>query len=304
MKPWTYRVPTGILSLVVLATAPLAASTKGKPPAAPFVPEIGYTYASGNYVDVRLANRDGSQAVLVSRNSGATQFDLSHRSARKVAYASNGRLAMRTWLTTSTGFSLGDEEVLFQATGGYPVNALDFSPTADKLLFTYDTSAGARLRVIDLSISGYPVLNDLPFAMAFSARWSSDGQRIIVHASRDSNAFPSMIVLNADGSEYSAFPGLFQDHPRFDSYRSANRDSFLISWGLTIYESDFVGNLTALTTGWEPHPDCRDTNIIFKKDDRRGRVVVIAPLTSPSSSQVWSSDKNIGFLDWMPGCPA
>ncbi|MDP3676201.1 MAG: hypothetical protein Q8R44_14085 [Novosphingobium sp.] len=136
------------LALLALGSSALAGP---KPPASPvFEPEIGYTYASGNYMDLRLANRVGDKAILVHRTGfGALgSFDLSDEATRRIAYTDGGKLYVRIW-ETGTAVAVSGPDPVYE--GPKLVEAMDFSPKGDRLAFTVLSAAGDEILVSDFA---------------------------------------------------------------------------------------------------------------------------------------------------------
>lgn len=301
---------TGLLAIASAATA------GPKPPvSSTFAPEIGYTYASGNYMDLRLANRTGSQAILVHRTAfGALgSFDLSDELSKRIAYQDGGRLHVRAWQKSGDTVSVtAPTEIEF---GPGRAEVADFSPDGSKLAFSFGGSPDlGGVMVYDFNVADDPLTSErenlspvLGGWQVFTVRWHpfenallfvghvlNDGQPPRIHRLDLGTGAVSVAV---DGLSFPINFDVTRSWPLSVAGIVANqRDSSL----LRLYGFDGTSP-TTLAEGSFAHFNCRNDAIIHRAFAVRRPPTRITYLAG--GFETWSTDSNIHHTDWMPRVP-
>jgi hypothetical protein len=313
-------VSRNFLSAVCLLAVSSAVLAGPKPPTtSSFAPEIGYTYASGNYKDLRLANRAGDKAILVHRTSygSSLTFDLSDEGTKRIAYQDAGRLFIRTWSVTTSAVSVSNPVAIPLPIGR--AERMDFSPDGGKLAVSYIATPEFRdqggLNVVDLNRVDDPatpaderVLPVLSNWHVFRVRWSaadpgniyfwgapySSGRPASFYKVSETGATPPVeVVLELTGAD-------------FDMGRpSASGPVMIVSAGSSaVVYNDFAGFYPAFTVGQTAlaHFNCKNDAVIGR-DYRTRREAISITTLSPRSTVVWSSDTAIHETDWLQRVP-
>lgn len=313
-KQQAFRVVWGISATITFVSMPTVRAAPPQP-AAPFLPAIAYTYASGNSTDLRLANESGTAGVLVFRQAITMQFDLSPQAAHRIAYVasngvggSNATVQYKVWDASSGSFILGAAHTVFTASRF--VRGLDFSPDGNRLAFGSDESSDTKLEVYDFANPDSAPVAILSGYRIYNIRWRSDGAVIYFTGYPAGTSDPMKVYeIAADGS--SAPIALFDvatgTNPMFDvSHASApGLEKLLIDYRasntapvyLRAYNRD--NSFAQLGAGMGGHYNCAADHIIYTESGPKKPRTLIgnADLSAPT---IWSSDANIGKTDWMP----
>lgn len=304
---------TRILTSLAICAAPfLVAAGKPKPAPtptpAPFVPEIAYSYTSGKTSDLRLANRDGSAAVLVHRTSGRLgRFDLSSEAAHKIAYTENGDVWIRTW--TVSPFSVSNPQMLFD---GPPVDSkgdgivqVDFSPDDSKVVF----GSQHQIFLYDFASRDVVTLGPRHWNLG-QVRWSSDGQSILFISQEEGEAARAggLWRIDPETQEMTRIRSMdenFDDYD-FDVGRTTAGTLLLGAWvqfkSLFLYTADAQATGVKIPNAQDGHYNCSDTYVIHRvpviaSNGGLSFTTGITQIGGPTTA--WSSDTKIGRTDWL-----
>lgn len=302
------------LSILVVAAGTAALATglafaAKKPPAnAPFVPEIGYTYASGNYEDVRLANRDGSQAILVHRTAfGALGgFDLSRDDVRRIAYVDldAGGVFVRAWSDTGGNVSVSAPTTIYSGSD-FP-HGVDFSPDGSRLAYGV---SGTNPGLYIYSFADGSTQSFLQDRDVFDPRWDPVGGHIYFWSGSPDG---SLAIYKYDLASSSVTPLIPVPAGQFSNYdltrptgnsadtrlivdqRDANDEPMML--GLWTSDGQFDRDVT---DGTKAHFNCSNSEIIHH-DWAIRRVPVAVTNVATGVTSRWSGDSNIRRTDWLP----
>lgn len=292
------------------------ALVSAKPPAQPanFDPEIGYTYASGNYMDLRLANRAGSAAILVHRSAfGAISgFDLAPEQSeagavQRIAFIDRENLFVKTWTKNPVAVS-GTPELLYDGIG--TVETVDFSPDGSQLVFNTLGNDVFKIIVHDFAPdAGQESQRIVPTNLLVSkVRWDDTGNSIFVigRPTESPTDAPALYRVDLSGNATK-----LRDLPSsntlldFDVSKAPPSDGSRIAMGASGEVSllAFSGALQRIAAkGSLAHFNCNNTAIIHRGADRK-RSTTITSLLPNVSPQTWSSDSNIHHTDWLQRLP-
>jgi hypothetical protein len=289
-------------------TASIALAGKKPPTTAPFVPDIGYTYSSGNYTDVRLANRAGTQAILVHRTNFAAigGFDLSRDDSRRIAYVDHSQIYVRTWSDAGGSVSISPATAVYLGPG--LAHGVDFSPDGSQLAFGVGGQTDVGLYIA--SLPGGTPQRVLDGYEAFDPRWDPSGNFIYFWGAPVSGTGPTIYkydvaadtvapliplapgqLINFDVTRPSGDPSsarLIVDH------RDSNDQPMVLRLWTT--DGQLVGSVTE---GTKAHFNCSNSAVIHH-DWAIRRVPVAITNVDGTGQTIWSSDSNIHRTDWMP----
>lgn len=304
------------LALLMLGSSAFAGP---KPPATNvFEPEIGYTYASGNYMDLRLANRAGDKAVLVHRTAfGALgSFDLSDEASKRIAYQDGGKLYVRSWQTTNGAVSIGAPSLIFAGPGR--AESMDVSPDGSKLAFSVNATpdfpdyGGIGIYYLNSPSPADPVI--LTGWQVFTVRWHPTEDQIVLFVGRRLGTTEPLNIHRfypANGG-VELFLALPSSPIEFDVTRpSATIFGFghgvAFNYGSVprIYFNT-TGYGQVLAEGTLAHFNCRNDAIIHRAFATRRPPTRISYLRAGDGAtqfDTWSTDSNIHHTDWMPRVP-
>ena len=210
------------LSLSAAAAVLIGAAKPVSPPAAPFVPALAYKYGSQ---DIRLANADGSQAVLLVRRPSGSQplwLAIAPISKRQVAYidGTDGFVrAVRTvsWTQAANGGSLTvavDPEPLITRgpSDGIELRGLDYSPDGTQLaVLATDSVSRTELRFFDIATRAQIGETILLPQLAQGLSWRSSDNSILLRGTQGMSSFKNGVQTSLfggnTGTEFDAFNG-------------------------------------------------------------------------------------------------
>lgn len=290
-----------IAFLLLTAAAPVSAQ-KGKPTVS-LNAEIGYTYASGNYMDLRLANEDGTGAVTLHRGvfGGIGQFDLGPRAQRQIAFTENRLLKLLTYEPTGTGSVRTTSVVtLFSSTG--MAESPSFSLDGSKIAFFIQEPGNTRISIVD--VPGGAVTDLGPVSYASNLAWYYDGSGLVY---RDYDSATSQYVIRElllDGSNR-----LLLSEPNIEHVDTARTSKdLLVSYSRPGLDEIRVGRWSngsytneRVVAGLLAHFNCSDTRFIYRGFARMKRPTYKYDYATNTSS-TFSTDNNIHHTDWMPTC--
>ena len=308
------------VALLALGSSALAGP---KPPAsATFEPEIGYTYASGNYMDLRLANRAGDKAILVHRTGfGALRsFDLSPSGSlihpaewRQIAYADGSGLYHRPWNFDPEGrIVIGSHQLLYGGPG--VVEGVDLHPDRNIPKLAFSVIGDGNFAGIYVSdIFGSTIQTPIQILTGwnvFSVRWHPGNLDIFFSGYRKGTSDPVGI--------HRLFWGTFTVSPvienlqvpvEFDVVRPPTSgafrpDGFALNAGASggIRSYSFAGVPgPLLAEGRLAHFNCASDAIIHRAAATRKPPTRITYLSG--GFETWSTDSNIHHTDWIPRSP-
>lgn len=307
--PMRLRPIVPILTLTICASAVVAAKPSSPPPSNNFDPEIAYSYASGNYMDLRLANRQGSAAVLVHRAAfGAlSTFDLAPESGdgpNRISFAERDKgLFVKTWTKNPVSVSASAQQI-----HPGPIEGSDFSPDASKLAFSVIGTTPAIMIHDFAAPSDQPALRILTNQYyAFWVRWDPSGEAIYFSGGQPNGSGPIKLYrIDASSTDGIATP-LF-DLPNglsIDVTRPPASDASRLVYDF--YGSIFLAKLDGtervkLTDGALAHFNCNNSAIIHRGVGRK-RPTLITARANPQSPTTWSTDSNIHHTDWLQRSP-
>lgn len=304
-----FRLVGSAAAAAICATGLVAAKPSKPPPSTTFEPEIAYSYASGSYMDLRLANRQGTAAVLVHRGAyGAlSTFDLAPEAAgapNRISFAERDKgLFVKTWTKNPVTIS-----ATAQSIHPGPVESSDFSPDANELVFSV-IGASPAIVIHDFAATGdQPTQRVLSTRYyAFWVRWNPAGGAIFFSGGPSDGNGPiklySLDITSTDGIATELF-----DMPNpigVDVTRPPSSDASRVVYDYfgALYLSKLDGSdRSKLTDGSLAHFNCSNSAVIHRGAGRR-RPTLITSLASPQAPATWSSDSNIHHTDWLHRSP-
>ncbi|HEU5285483.1 MAG TPA: hypothetical protein VFU20_03100 [Sphingomicrobium sp.] len=287
---------------VLLTLATSAPAQKGKP-TTPLTPEIAYTYASGNYMDLRLANEDGTGAVTLHRGAyGAiTQFDLGPRSQMQVAFLENRDLKLLTYEPTGTG-NVRTSGVVTLYAGPGNVDSLSFSLDGSKIAIFVQEQDNNRILALDTANGAVTELGKVNWA--FYLAWYHDGSGVVY---KDLDQATSQYVVRElllDGANQLLLSEANIEH--VDTARTSK--DLLVSYSRPGLDEIRVGRWSngnysneRVVAGLLAHFNCNDTRFIYRGYARMKRPTYKYSYATNSNS-TFSTDNDIHHTDWMPTC--
>ena len=293
-------------ALLALGSSALAGP---KPPTtAEFEPEIGYTYASGNYMDLRLANRAGDKAILVHRTGFGKlrSFDLSDEASKRIVYIDDTTLFVRTWSIINGAVAIGGPDPIFAGPGLPEIP--DFSPDGSKIAFSVlsPTEPGIRIYDFNAPAAGTPLL--LTGWNAFTVRWHPDGQRIYFSGYQSGMTSSKRLFLwdpqtgSVDRISNAENVGFGFDVGRSNFFSPSEIIALDVPPRVDIFNAagGLLGNFRNRSLA---HFHCSGNALIARNDATRRRSVFIFYLFGAAPDETWSADSNIHHTDWMRRVP-
>lgn len=293
--------------LCASAAALLLGAGKPAPQATMFTPALSYLY---NGQDLRLANADGSAAVLLARV--APNYILYHTLAplgqRQAAFVESPSVTVKSlrflsWTQPTPGGPVSvtlDPTPLFTLSAyGANITGLDFSPDGAQLAVVSDINgANFELRIFDVAnraLIGGPI----PLAQEpWHLRWRSDG---------------SMLLLGEPGA--STFKEGVQT-PLFTGIESAYFDTFNAGSQSAVFSKHVPGGaiqlwdgvslingapaLSTISDGAEQSISCDNARIIFKRI--APKIAIVVKTLSTGAEYEFSRDRGIKFANYPGTC--
>ena len=294
------------LALLALSSSAFAGP---KPPATNvFEPEIGYTYASGNYMDLRLANRAGDKAILVHRTGFGKlrSFDLSDEASKRIVYNDDTTLFVRSWSTSNGTVSIGAPSAIFAGPGLPEIS--DLSLDGSKVAFSVLSPTDPGIRIYDfnnpevgapLALSGWHV---------FTVRWHPDTESIFFSGYPSNTSEPKRLYRwYLPSGQIERISGLENFGFGFDIGVS-NLFSVPVIIALDVSSRVDIYNAAGGLHGNFPdrslaHFRCSGNALIARNNATRKRSVMIFYLFGGGQDEIWSTDSNIHHTDWMRRIP-
>lgn len=293
-----------IAALLISAATSAIAQKKEKPPSGSTNPEIGYTYASGNYMDLRLANEDATGAVTMHRGAyGAiTQFDLGPRTQRQIAFIEGRDLKLLTYEPTGSGsVRTVSAETIY--TGPGDVSSLSFSPDGSTIAF-YVVSDGTEGIIRYYDVATGAISEGATIGFAGYMAWYYDGSGLVYtncNAQCDSYSVHEVLL---DGATRVLLTEANIEH--VDTARTSK--DLLVSYSRPGLNEIRVGLWRdgsyvkeRVVAGLLAHFSCDDSRFIYRGYARMKRPTYKYNFASNTSS-TFSTDSNIHHTDWMPTC--
>ena len=283
------RSYSALLALLLLTGSVSAQAGKpAPPPPTTFVPALTYQY---NNTDIRLANADGSQAVLLVRmplGPNATvsvdRHALAPLGRGQVAFvysrdSNNKELRIVDWSQPTPGGPLVvslDPRPLFTMSGtGADITSVDFSPDGNRILATNSIQGRDRqLRFFDAATRtqiGDPILLAQDGSNAkFRAL---DGSVLMrggfVGFSIYKDGVQTPLFYTGNGGYFDPFNGTMAD---VVIQTLANAEFILQRWdGTSLTTGGPV--LTTITQGYHPSVSCDSARMIFQRGTRAKTIV-------------------------------
>jgi hypothetical protein len=302
------------LGLLGIASAAVAAS---KPPtAASFEPEFAYSYASASYVDLRLANRAGTAAVLVNRSTSGGTFDVSPPVAdqpNRIVYGADRNLWYRIW-TKEAGQPISIGAPILIMSGGFSESP-DVSPDGRRVVFltnVYEPLGGIALYDFTAPSGAENPRSVLNGYAVYSVRWSPSGDALYFLGTLGGTGSSKiwrldMTTPGSSPAEYFSTPGqpfnLDVSRPQTDS----SKDLLVFDeYGGGMNFVHLAGAYVTREENWgtSAHFNCSNTQIVHRLygSGRGDRLVKITTLAN-GVSEIWSKDGNIRNLDWVTRSP-
>lgn len=304
-------------SAALLAGALGVGAAKPAPSTAPFVPATAYIYLGNSASDVRLANENGTAAVLLHRSADSfPSFDVAPLSRRSAVIiekpGSTYRLILRTWTQEPNGgaITVAPPRTLVEGDGlFYP----DFSPDGSKVAFAQWTGAGSayNLMTLDLAsgVASAVGVADQPFHL----RWSATGDALYYASHRQ-------VTGETYTSAYTAYRQPITGEPpqqlfekpnieRWDILRDGT-DGLILNYSapdtgptipFAIWDGTSLAKVYPNLTGTYPHYTCQNTKLLYQsysKTGNRGPYKVYTPATE--SDVIYTRDNNVRLADWVP----
>ena len=305
---------------ILLAPLPIlgltAAEPAPTPPPSSFVPAVVYRYL-GNTQDLRLANADGSAAILLHRSAGRLDsFDVAPGAVTYIEQTDKYRLMLRTWTQAPNGgkVDLAEPLMLFESdTLFYP----DFSPDGSKISFvdfdgtTPNNGDDIKLRVVDLVTGAASLVATA--SQPFYLRWSSRGDALY-YASHHA------VTGQTYTSAYTAYRQPISGEPKQELFTKPNierwdvsrdgTDSLILNYSspetgssipFAIWNGTGVNKVFPNLIGVEPHFACGNAKLLYLsygKSGNRGPYKVYT--LSTGADVIYTRDNNVRGIDWIP----
>lgn len=292
------------LATILAAIAVSASAQKGKP-SAPLTPEIGYTYASGNSMDLRLANEDGTGAVTLRRGAFGSihEFDLGPRAQRQIAFIEAFDLYLLTYEPTGTG-SVRTQRIDPIYTGPGTVDSVSFSQDGTKIAFAAFEPDDWKIWLYDVATGQSAPLASVNYA--FTLAWYHDGSGLVYRDVDDATQDHVIRELLLDGSTRELLRERNIEH--VDTARTTK--DLLVSYSRPGIPEIRVGRWRdgsyvneRVVAGLLAHFNCNDTRFIYRGFHRTKRPTYKYDVGS-NTSTTFSTNEGVHHTDWMPTCPA
>lgn len=297
------------VSLALLALGSPAIAGPKPPTTANFQPEIIYSYASGNYTDLRLANRAGDQAILVHRSTtGLGLFDASIEGPNRIAYREGLGLFVRTW--SSNPVTVSAPQPIYSGPGS--PEGVDFSPDGGELAFA---TLGTNSQIFIYNFAQGELTSVLNSYSVILVRWDPVDRVLYFSGSPKLSGSPySLRKLDlrlADLPEtpedervtalFPASGGLVDfDVSRAPVTNAETRLLVHVQSEIGLWRTD--GSFDRkVADGSNAHFNCRNDAIIHRAFATRRPPTRITHLSG--GFETWSTDSNISRTDWIPRVP-
>jgi WD40 repeat protein len=305
-----------LLALLSLsAAAVLIGAAKPAPQPAAFTPALAYRYAAQ---EVRLANADGSAAVLLARfplaqglTASVTQLAIAPLSLRQVAfidisYGVSESVRIVGWNQAIPGGALTvtlDPTPLFtiQGSPAAKITSLDYSPDGSKLaVVSHIDGRNNEVRVFDVA-SRTQIGDTVPLAdFAQVIRWRAFDDSLLLRGSTGvsklKDGVQTLLFADPQGLPFDTFNGpspeaVFRFHDA--------RGNTIQRWdGVTVNSGQAA--YTKVTDGIDPSMSCDNTQMIYTRLSPKTTIAVRS--LSTGAEQQFSNDRSISFPAYPNGC--
>ena len=305
-----------LLAALCATTALLTGGAKPAPTPTSFTPALSYRY---NGTDIRLANANGSAAVLLVRlpiaqglTASVTQLAMAPLSLRQVAFVdlSSGvseSVRIVSWTQTTPGGPLTvtlDPTPLFTIPGSpaAKITSLDYSPDGSKLAVVSNVDGqNNEVRVFDVA-SRTQIGDAIPLVQyGHVVRWRAFDDSLLLRGSTG-------VWMLKDGVQTKLFADP-QGLP-FDTFNGASAEAvfrFHDARGNTIQRWDGVtvnvgqaAFVQLVPNGIDPSISCDNGRMIYTRLGSR-TTISIRTLAS-GGEQEFSRDRGITFPAYPNGC--
>jgi len=305
-----------LLAIMSLSAAvALLGAAKPTPQPTAFNPALAYRYATQ---EVRLANADGSAAVLLARlpiAQGATasvrQVAIAPLSLRQVAFvdipsAGSQSLRILTWTQATPGGPLTvllDPTPLFTISGGLGANisSLDYSPDGTLLaIVSHLDGQTNEVRVFDVA-RRTQIGDAVPLAeFAQVVRWRAFDNSLLLRGSTGVSSLKdgvqTLLFADPQGLPFDTFNGASPEAVfRFHDARGntiQRWDGETVNGGQAAY--------TKVTDGIDPSVSCDNARMIYTRLSPKTTIAIRTLATG--AEQQFSSDRSISFPAYPNGC--
>ena len=305
-----------LLAALCASAALLTGAAKPAPQPTAFTPALAYRYATQ---EIRLANADGSAAVLLARlpvaqglTASVTQLAIAPLSLRQVAFVdlSSGvseSVRIVGWTQTTPGGPLTvtlDPNPLFTIPGSpaAKITSLDYSPDGTRLaIVSHIDGQNNEVRVFDLA-SRTQIGDAIPLVeFAQVVRWRAFDDSLLLRGStgvsRLKDGAQTLLFADPQGLPFDTFNGaspeaLFRFHD--------SRGNTIQHWdGVTVDGGNAVFT-QLVSTGIDPSVRCDNARML---DTRLGsRSTRSIRTLATGAEQDFSRDRSIQFPAYPNSC--
>lgn len=305
-----------LLAALCASAALMIGAAKPAPQPTSFTPALAYRYA---YQEVRLANADGSAAVLLARlpvaqgiTSSVQQIAIAPLSQRQVAFvdsssATSQSLRIVSWTQATPGGPLTvslDPTPLFTISGGLGANisSLDYSPDGTRLaIVSHLDGQNNEVRVFDVA-TRTQIGEAIPLAeFAQRVRWRGFDDSLLLRGSTGVSSIKdgvqTLLFADPQGLPFDTFNGaspevVFRFHD--------SRGNTIQHWdGVTINGGNAVFT-QLVSTGIDPSVSCDNALMIYTRLGSRSTIAVRTLATG--TEREFSRDRSIHFPAYPNGC--
>jgi hypothetical protein len=281
-------------------------------PAPPFVPALAYKYGSQ---ELRLANADGSQAVLLARFPAGTSplwLSIAPISKRQVAYiegygGSTRSVRIINWTQATVGGPLTvtvDAQPILSLSGsdGLVLTGLDYSPDGTRLaILATDSQARTELRFFDVATRSQ-VGDAVPLQrVASTLAWRPSDGAILLRGTQG-------MAQYKDGIETPLFGG--NQTTDFDTFNGTSADVILPysgtapggstwRWDGATVNADGPA-LTKLADGLGWSVSCDNSRMIYK--DFALRQATYSLVFGTGEKILFSKDSSVQRVEYPNSC--
>ena len=300
------------LAALCASVALLTGGAKPAPQPTAFTPTLSYRY---NGTDIRLANADGSQAVLLVRlptsqgiNSPVQAHAIAPIGLGRVVFDDSsvpGVHAVRfvTWTQPTPGGPLSVDPPsapFFTTTGNTLIASLDFSPDGTKVaLVEGDTTTGATTLHFFDGVSGAALGDSVTLADgSYDMKWQSDGNGVWLRNNTTFSQYRDGVqtaVFNARSASFDPLNGASSSlvlHVSVDGRPTQQ----LWSGGITNGAPD----TTFLVDGQSSSVACDNQRLILQQGVPRAKTVTYD--LASGVVRTFSQDSRIAHLAYPNGC--
>jgi len=310
--------PVRRIATVLLASSAALAlvAAKPAPPSPSFSPAISYRYG---YTDLRLANADGSQAVLLLRltppptqigsilQHAIAPLDQSQVAFVDASVAGVKSIRIVSWTQPTPGGPLSvslDATPMFSIAGNYAeITSLDFSPDGSKLAaVSWVNGENHEVRFFDVT-TRTQIGDPVPLAKQGPIiRWRSSDNSLLMAGGDDG------VLSFKDGVQTQLFtniPGGF-----FDTFNAGSPETvftnhccggnFLERWdGLTV-NGGIAPFATIASGAMGPSISCDNAKMIYTR--LSPRLMFTIRTLATGAEQEFSRDRSITYPAYPNGC--